>query len=64
MISNGVIGIMEKKSSTKKVAFPAKMTRTVDKSADTGRFVSEKDMKAHPKTTYKQTVNLPLKKKG
>lgn len=31
-------------------------SRTVNKSAITGRFVSNKTVKAHPKTTVKQTV--------
>lgn len=35
-------------------------TRTVNKSAVTGRFVSKQTVKSHPKTTYKQTV----KRKG
>lgn len=37
-------------------------TRTVNKSAVTGRFVSKKTVKSNPKTTYKQTV--PKGKKG
>jgi len=52
---------MDKKSAEKEVAAPKK--RTVDKSAITGKFVSEKDLKAHPKTTYKQTVIVPPRKK-
>lgn len=31
-------------------------TKTVNKSAVTGKFVSTKTVKASPKTTYKQTV--------
>jgi|GEM_PF-1030361 len=31
-------------------------SRTVNKSAVTGRFVSYKTVKSSPKTTYKQTV--------
>jgi len=31
-------------------------SRTVNKSATTGRFVSNKTVKAKPTTTYKQTV--------
>ncbi len=31
-------------------------TRTVNKSAITGRFVSNKTVKSSPKTTFKQTV--------
>ncbi|HPE71680.1 MAG TPA: hypothetical protein PK018_05835 [Candidatus Competibacter sp.] len=30
--------------------------RTVNKSAETGRFVSDKAVKKNPKTTYQQTV--------
>jgi hypothetical protein len=30
--------------------------RTVNKSAVTGRFVSNRTVKSRPKTTYKQTV--------
>lgn len=55
---------MVKKSPPKKAAPAAPVKRTVDKSADTGRFVSEKDIKAHPKTTYKQTVIVTPKKKS
>jgi len=35
--------------------------RTVNKSAITGRFVKNTDVKNNPKTTYKQTVT---RKKG
>jgi hypothetical protein len=41
--------------------------RTVNKSAKTGRFVSDKTVKNNPNTTYKQTVTPPPKnppKKG
>lgn len=31
-------------------------SRTVNKSAVTGRFVSNKTVKSNPKTTYQQTV--------
>ena len=31
-------------------------TRTVNKSAVTGRFVKKSTVKSNPKTTYKQTV--------
>jgi hypothetical protein len=31
-------------------------SRTVNKSAITGRFVSDKTVKKNPKTTYQQTV--------
>ena len=31
-------------------------TRTINKSAITGRFVSNRTVKSKPKTTYKQTV--------
>ncbi len=31
--------------------------RTVNKSAETGRFVSDKTVKKNPKTTYQPTVN-------
>jgi hypothetical protein len=37
-------------------------TKQVNKSAKTGRFVSSKQMKTTPGTTYKQTV--PTGKKG
>lgn len=30
--------------------------RTVNKSAETGRFVSDKTVRKNPKTTYQQTV--------
>lgn len=30
--------------------------RTVNKSAETGRFVSDKMVRKNPKTTYQQTV--------
>ena len=30
--------------------------RTVNKSAETGRFVADKTVKKNPKTTYPQTV--------
>ena len=30
--------------------------RTVNKSAETGRFVSDKTVKKNPKMTYRQTV--------
>jgi hypothetical protein len=42
-------------SMTAKKAAPKK--RTVNKSADTGRFVKGSTMKKSPKTTYKQTVS-------
>jgi hypothetical protein len=32
------------------------MAKTVNKSASTGKFVSDKSVKNSPKTTYKQTV--------
>ena len=32
------------------------MAKTVNKSASTGKFVSNKSVKNSPKTTYKQTV--------
>ena len=37
-------------------------TKQVNKSAETGRFVSDKKVEQNPKTTYKQTV--PVKKSG
>ncbi len=41
-----------------------KTTRKVTKSADDGQFKSTTDYaKAHPKTTYKQTVKLKKPKK-
>lgn len=39
-----------------------KTTTTVNKSAIDGRFVSDEEMKKHPKTTFKQTVPKPAKK--
>lgn len=38
-------------------------TRTVNKSAVTGRFVSSRTVKSSPKTTYKQTVSKGKKSK-
>lgn len=38
------------------------MAKTVNKSAKTGRFVSNNTVKKNPGTTYKQTV--PTKKSG
>ncbi len=40
-----------------------KTTRKVTKSADDGQFKSTDFAKAHPKTTYKQTVKLKKPKK-
>lgn len=37
-------------------------TKTVNKSAKTGRFVKESAVKKSPSTTYKQTVQTPKKK--
>ena len=34
----------------------ARSTRTVNKSAVSGRFVKKSTVKSNPKTTYKQTV--------
>jgi len=39
-------------------------TKKVDKSADTGRFVTKKEVEKHPKTTYTQTVPTKNPKKG
>lgn len=36
-------------------------TRTVNKSAVTGRFVKNSTVKSNPNTTYKQTVKSPPK---
>lgn len=41
-----------------------KKTKQVNKSADDGKFVSDKKIKQSPKTTYKQTVPANKKKKG
>lgn len=41
----------------------AKKTKKVNKSAVTGRFVSKKEVKAHPKTTFRQTTVKKAKKK-
>jgi hypothetical protein len=35
--------------------------QTVNKSAITGKFVSNKAVESNPKTTYKQTVRTPKK---
>lgn len=41
------------------------MTKTtVNKSAKTGRFVSDKEVKAKPSTTFVQTVTKPSGGKG
>ena len=45
---------MAKKTSSSK---SKGSTRTVNKSADTGRFVSTQQVEKSPKTTYRQTVN-------
>lgn len=37
-------------------------TKTVNKSAITGRFVKSSTVKSNPKTTYKQTVKTGGKK--
>lgn len=37
-------------------------SRTVNKSAVTGRFVKSSTVRSNPKTTYKQTVSTPRKK--
>lgn len=39
-------------------------THTVNKSAETGRFVSDKQVQSKPNTTYKQTVFNSSNKKG
>ena len=36
--------------------------KTINKSAISGRFVSNKTVKSNPKTTYKQTVKTKKKK--
>jgi hypothetical protein len=38
-------------------------SKEVNKSAVTGKFVTDKQVKASPKTTYKQTVKAPGSKK-
>jgi len=40
-----------------------KGTRTVNKSAKTSEFVSNKDVKKHPSTTFKETVKIGKRKK-
>lgn len=40
-----------------------KITTTVNKSAITGKFVSDKKLEADPKHTYKQTVTRAVNKK-
>jgi hypothetical protein len=37
-------------------------SRTVNKSAVTGRFVKATTVRSNPKTTYRQTVKTPKKK--
>ena len=39
-----------------------KITTTVNKSAVDGRFVSTGELKKHPKTTFKQTVEKAAKR--
>ena len=41
-----------------------KKTRTVNKSAATGRFVKNNTVERHPESTVKQTVKKPAKKKS
>lgn len=41
---------------------PKKITTTVNKSAKTGQFVSNKDVKNKPSTTYIQTVTKKVGK--
>lgn len=38
-------------------------TRKVHRSAETGEFVKESEVKRHPKTTVTETVKVPSKKK-
>ena len=40
-----------------------KKTRTVNKSAGTGRFVKNNTVERHPESTAKQTTKKPAKKK-
>jgi hypothetical protein len=40
-----------------------KTTKTVNKSAKTGRFVSNSTVQKNPRTTYKQTVKKSGKKR-
>lgn len=40
-----------------------RVTSTVNKSAITGRFVSNKQVKSNPHTTFKQTVKKKVKTK-
>jgi len=42
---------------------PKPEPKTVNKSADTGRFVSDKQVQNNPKTTYKQTISPPTPSK-
>jgi hypothetical protein len=41
----------------------APKTRKVIKSADDGKFKSKEFAKAHPKTTFLETVRIPKRKK-
>lgn len=41
-----------------------KTQTTVNKSAVTGKFVSNKTVQSNPKTTYRQTVTKTSSKKG
>lgn len=41
----------------------AGVSRTVNKSAITGRFVSSRTVKSNPRTTYRQTVSKSKKGK-
>lgn len=49
--------------SFEEVIHMAKKTTTVNKSAKTGKFVSDSAVKKSPSTTYKQTVPKSSKKK-
>jgi hypothetical protein len=43
---------------------PNKITRINYRRADTGEFTTEKYANKHPKTTVKETVQVPPKKKS
>ena len=42
---------------------PNKNTRSINRSAITGIFVTEKYAKKHPKTTVRETIKIVLQKK-
>jgi hypothetical protein len=58
----GASHLVQELEMAKKKAAPGK-SRKVIKSADDGQFKSEDFAKAHPKSTYRQTVVEPKKSK-